>query len=46
MAKIKKSLSLILSLLMIMGMVVLPSPVSAEDEEAILLLPYPGKNVS
>ena len=43
MAKIKKSLSLLLSLLMILGMVVLPSPVSAEGMEAIPLFPHPCK---
>ena len=45
MAKIKKSLSLILSLLMIMGMVVLPSPVSAKGKEEAKEAPYKVKTI-
>ena len=40
MAKFKKSLSLLLSLLMILGMVILPSPVSAEGKKEIKEAPY------
>ena len=45
MASIKKSLSLLLSLLMILGIVVLPSPVSAEGKEEAKEVPYKVKTI-
>ena len=46
MASIKKSLSLLLSLLMILGMVVLPSPVSAKGNEEAKEAPYKVKTIN